>query len=197
MTLKQPILTGPEWLAAEMPPGYRNRLEEMERLARDLEAMTQFGRLLCAVGPDLRDAVYDAFVAFEFDVSPARHDIIVALDARRRLLVHVSSGDRPINRRDPELAQVFQMLHELAEPGDRVVLVANNDPATRPSDRAQGIDGEALALLKRLGANFLPSATLFSLWSRALQDRRDARAYVERLHEQDGGIVAAPVLLTV
>src|SRR5205823_4232368 len=100
MTLKPQTPSAPDWLAAEMPPGYRNRLEEMERLARDLEAMARFGRLLCAVGPELRDAVYDAFAALEFDVSPVRNDIIVSLDSRRRLLVHVSASVRPIKRRD-------------------------------------------------------------------------------------------------
>src|SRR5262245_22011584 len=155
MTIK-PQIPGPDWLAAEMPPGYRNRLDEMERLAHDLEAMGQFGRLLHAVGPDLRDAVFDLFAALEFDTAPARNDIVVNLARTRRRLVHVSASDRPIKRRDVELAQVFQMLHEQAGDGDRVVLVANADPALRPADRGRGIEADALDLLKRLGANFLP-----------------------------------------
>jgi hypothetical protein len=189
---------GPEWLAAEMPPGYRNRLEEMERLARDLDAMGRFGRLLTAAGPDLRDAVLETFLAIGFDAGPARPDgIIVTVDPGRRLLVHVSAGDGAIGRRDPALAQVFQMLHEIAGDGDRVVLVANHEPETRPADRGPGIDTDALALLKRLAANFLPSPVLFTIWSASLQDRPHARSIVERLHAQDGGVFAAPALLSV
>ena len=181
-----------------MPPGYRNRLEEMDRLARDLEAMGRFGRLLHGVGPELRDAVLEAFVMLDFDAAPARTDaILVKLDGARRLLVHVSSSERAIRRRDPELAQVFHMLHELAADGDRVVLVANPDPNTRPADRAPAVDADALALLKRLGANFLPSATLFALWPLSLQDRPHAHSFVERLHAQDGGVFVSPALLSV
>jgi len=197
MTLKPQIPSAPDWLAAEMPPGYRNRLEEMERLARDLETMGRFGRLLCTVGPELRDAVFDTFAMLGFDATAARHDLIVALDSTRRLLVHVSASEHPIKRRDPELAEVFQMLHEHAADSDRVVLIANAHPAAPPSDRPAGIDADALALLKRLGANFLPAPTLFSLWSLALQDRPHARAHVERLYAQDGGVFAAPVLMSV
>jgi len=195
--MKTELPNGPDWLAAEMPPGYRNRLEEMERLARDLEAMGRFGRLLHAVGPELRDAVFDAFLTLEFDAAPARNDIVVSLAPTRRLLIHVSASERPIKRRDAELAQVFQMLHEQGGDGDRVILVANPDPATRPADRARGIEADALDLLERLGVNFLASPILFALWSLSLQDRAHARSYVERLHEQDGGVFAAPALLSV
>jgi len=181
---------GPDWLPAEMPPGYRNRLEEIQRLTRDLDEMGRFGRLLYAVGPELADAVRETFEAFGFvaSISAADAPVVAKLDGGRRLLVHVSDSESPIQRRGADLAAVFRMLHETAEGSDRVVLVANTDPGVKPSDRQDGMEAEAAAFLKRLGANFVASRTLFSLWSMSLNDRNRARTFVENLHAQDGGV---------
>lgn len=181
----------PDWLPAEMPPGYRNRLEEIQRLTRDLDEMGRFGRLLYGVGAELREAVREVFDTLEFDTTrtAATGPIVVGLDGqRRRLLLHVSESERPIQRRDPDLATVFQMLHEVAESGDRVVLVANVDANVRPSDRAEGMDAEAATFLRRLGANFVPAPALFALWSMSIGERVRARTLVENLHAQDGGV---------
>ena len=193
--------TRPEWLPAEMPPGYRNRLEEMQRLSRDLEEMDRFGLLLYAVGDELAEAVHQVLVAIGLDAASATgargSAIDVTLDASRRLLVLVSASTRPIDRRSEDLAAVFQILHERAGQADRVVLVSNTDPAIRPADRPEGMTAEALNLLTRLGANHLPAPTLFGIWSRAHQDRALARTCVDRLHAQDGGAFAMPALLSV
>ena len=77
------------------------------------------------------------------------------------------------------------------------MLVSNTDPTIRPADRPEGMTAEALSLLTRLGANHLPSPTLFGIWSRAHQDRALARACADRLHAQDGGAFAMPALLSV
>ena len=79
------------------------------------------------------------------------------------------------------------MLHEVAGDDDRIVLVVNCDPATRPADRRDPIEPDALKLLRRLGANVLPAPALFSLWTLSLQDRERARNWAERFHAQDGG----------
>jgi hypothetical protein len=183
----------PDWLPAHMPPGYRNRLEEIQRLTRDLDEMGRFGRLLYAVGSDLDEAVRETFEAFGFEASVSTTGgapLVVKLDDRRRLLVHVSKSETPIQRRGGDLATVFQMLHEIAEGSDRVVLMANTDPGVPPSDRPDGMEAEAVAFLKRLSANFMSSRTLFSVWSTSLSDRSRARALVESLHAQDGGVFA-------
>lgn len=201
MTTEAPASGRPDWLAAEMPPGYRNRLEELQRLSRELEELGRFGRLLCTVGRELGEAVRELFAALEFDAvaTPGQHgsSIMVTVDGSRRLLLHVSASDQPINRRSPDLAYVFQMLHEFAGNGDRVVLIANHSPAMRPAERRDGADAEALGLLKRLGANYLAGPTLFALWSLSLQDRARARAIVDRLHAQDGGAFVLPVAVRV
>lgn len=199
MTLAQ--AARPEWLAAELPPGYRNRLEEMQRLSKELEELGRFGRLLCTAGHELGDAVRDTLAALDLDTvatpGPTGTSIVVKLDATRRLLFHVSASEEAIQRRGADLAHVFHMLHELAGDNDRVVLVANHDPGTRPADRSEGMEADALGLLKRLGANYLPAPTLFALWSVSLQNRSLARAFIERLHAQDGGAFVLPAVMGV
>jgi hypothetical protein len=189
------ISMAPDWVPAEMPPGYRTRLEEIQRLSADLQAMDPFARLLWAAGPPLTDAVRDAVLALGFEAAltpgPAASGIIVKLSAGR-LLLHVAPDAGIIRKKSPELAHVFQMMQELAEDADRVVLVANSDPATRPADRAEGIEPDAVAFLRRMGANFLASSTLFRLWMLSLHDQKRARDHVERLHAQDGGIFLPP-----
>ena len=187
--MKVPQL-GPDWLAAEMPPGYTTRLLEIQRLSEELRMMGQFGRLLWTVGEELADAVREAFVALKFDAQPTPGmpaSVTVTLDSQRRLLLYASSSERTIEKKSADLAQTFQMLHEVANDGDRIVLVANCEPSTRPPDRHDPVDADAMRLLRRLGANVLLAPTLFALWTLSLQDRERARAAVERLHAQDGG----------
>jgi hypothetical protein len=189
------LSAAPDWVPAEMPPGYHTRLLEIERLTADLRAMDPFGRLLWAAGPSLTEAVCDTFLALKFDAAlmpePAASGITVKLN-RGRLLLHVAPGAGIIRKKSPELAQVFQMMQEFAGDADRVVLVANSDPATHPADRAEGIEPDAAGFLRRMGANFVASTTLFRLWMLFLQDQVRAHDYVERLHAQDGGIFLPP-----
>lgn len=188
---------GPDWLVGEMPPGYRNRLDEIQRLSADLRAMSRHGRLLWQVGDELTEAVRDVFAALRFEAdlaSTAASSVNVKIDSRRRLLIHVAETTGTIQKKDPALAHVFHMLHEQADDADRVVLVVNSDPGTRPADRLEPMGPEALNLLSRMGANVLPAPTLFVLWSMSLQDHDRARSYVERLHGQDGGTFVLPSL---
>jgi hypothetical protein len=191
----QSARVAPDWVVGEMPPGYHTRLAEIQRLSEDLHAMDPFGRLLWEAGPRLTEAVRDVFVALRFEAvlmpGHAASGVLVKLDARR-LLLHVAATEDIIKKKSEELAHVFQMLHESAEDSDRVVLVANNDLMTRPADRTDGIEPEALSFLRRMGANFLASPTLFRLWTVALHDQERARGYVERLHALDGGIFLPP-----
>src|SRR6185295_14450463 len=143
----------------------------------------------------LTDAVLDTFAALKFEAAytpgPAGSGVAVKLD-KGRLLLHVAPGAGVIRKKDAALTHVFQMLHEFAEEHDRVVLVANSDPATRPLDRTEVIDSDAVTLLKRIGANFLASPTVFRLWTLSLHDAERARGYVQRLYAQDGGIFLLP-----
>jgi hypothetical protein len=200
--MSAPVLTsarsGPDWVRAEMPPGYQNRLEEIERLSADLETMGRFGRLLWLTGPPLSEVVLDVFAALKFNAAllpgPFSSAVAVKLDGRRRLLLQVSASEETIQKKSPELAHVFQLLHELAEDGDRVVLVTNSDPAIRPADRAPSITPDALTFLGRMGAVHVAAPTLFALWKLSLQEPDRARAQAERLHAQDGSTFQIPSL---
>jgi hypothetical protein len=191
-----PHETAPDWVVAEMPPGYRNRIAEIQRLSDELRALDPLGRLLWSVGDDLSEAVRDAFVALGFEVEPAPSAAVacltVKLDGGRRLLLRVSPTTGIVQKKDQDLGDVFQILRELAEDTDRVVFVANTDPQTRPADRPEVVESEALDLFRRLGVNVLAGQTMFALWMLSLQDPDRARTFVTRLHEQDGGTFVLP-----
>ena len=188
--------SAPDWLVAEMPQGYQTRVAEIQRLSSEIEAMDRIGRLLWEIGQPLADAVRDVFTALRLETEPtgraATHDLTVKLDANRRLLLSVSHSEGTIQKKSPELARVFQTLHEFAGDNDRVVLVANGDRAKRPADRSEAITADALTFLRRMGANVLTAPALFKLWLLALQDQERARTYLERLHAQDGGTFQFP-----
>jgi hypothetical protein len=182
----------PAWVTAEMPPGYQNRLAEIERLVADLEAMGRFGRLLWQVGAPLAETACDAFKTLKFDSHVAAQSsdsvVVVELDGTRRLLLLVSPTREPVQKKGAELAQAFQLLHEVAGDADRVVLLLNTEPETRPADRTQAMTPDAATLLRRMGVSYLNGATIFGLWKMSLEDLTRARTHVERLFAQDGGL---------
>jgi hypothetical protein len=194
------IELGPDWLAEEMPPGYNTRLLEIQRLSEELRAMGRFGQLLWTIGDELVEAVRQAFVAMRFESMPipgAVGLLAVTLDGNRRLLVNVSSAQQTIQKKSPELAQVFHLQQELVGDSDRIVLVTNSHVGTRPAERPAPVEPDALKLLQRIGANVLPAPALFRLWTLSLQDRDRARGWVDRLHAQDGGSFELPNLPVV
>jgi hypothetical protein len=174
-----------------MPPGYQNRVAEIQRLMSDLQEMGQFGSLLYQVGPELGEVVRRLFAAMRFDTEviagPVSSAVVVRVDGKHRLLLISSAATETIQKKDPELAHVFQMLHEVAEETDRVVLITNTDPERRPADRANAMTPEALAFLERMGAIHLEASTLFLLWKLLLTDPASAHARVDRLYEHAAG----------
>ena len=185
----------PDWVAAEMPPGYETRRVEIQRLSADLHAMDRIGHVLWETGDLLRDAVGALFGALKCDVDATAGTagpITVKLGDARRLLIVVSGAASPIQKTNEELAQAFQVV-QFATEDDRVVFVANNDPETPPADRADPILPDALGVLQRMGVDVVTTATLFKLWRLSLEDQQKARKALERLHAQDGGsFVVAP-----
>jgi hypothetical protein len=75
---------------------------------------------------------------------------------------------------------------------DRVVFVANNDPATPPADRPDPVLPDALDVLHRMGVDVVTTTTLFRLWRLSLEDQEKAWKALERLHAQDGGPFVMP-----
>jgi hypothetical protein len=185
----------PDWLVAEMPPGYQTRFAEIQRLSAEMNAMDRMARLLWDSGPSLREAVSEAFAALKYEIEPAPADanvLAVKLDARRRFLVHVADGHGVIEKKSPELAATFRLVHEVGGDDDRTLLIASGDPAVPPKARAAAVTPDALKLLSRVGVNVMPAAMLFSAWSLAQQDPPLARGYMEKVHAMDGGLCAAP-----
>jgi hypothetical protein len=192
------IQLGPEWVAAEMPPGYQNRVEEIRRLVADLESMGQFGRLLWEVGTRLAAPTCEVFRSLKYD-SQVRDDagataVVVKLDARRRLFLHVADAVDPLQKRSPELAHVFRLLHEVAGDDDRVALVTNSEGMKRPADRAEALAPDAAAFVSRMGVSHVSAATLFALWKLSLQEPDRARGQVDRLYSHEGGPWSLPTI---
>jgi hypothetical protein len=195
--VQQGNMSAPDWLVAEMPPGYQTRFAEIKRLTEELQGMERLGHVLWDRGPALTQAVREVFAALQYDVElmpdAPESGLTVKLGANRQLLLHVMATDGPVKKKDPELARVFQMLHESDTDLTRVVLVANSEPGKAPADRGDGIGPDAVAFLSRMGVNVVTTPVVFKLWMLSLQDRERARVFVERLYEQDGGVFSQKV----
>lgn len=179
----------PDWMVGEMPPGYQTRLAEIQRLSGDLHAMEAIGQVLWTSGAPLKQAVHALVTALKCDVAPiapSDEPITVKLDGSRSLLLHVSESAAPIQKASEELTQAFQAVQH-AGASDRVVLVANNDPMTPPTDRPDPVLPDALTVLQRMGVNVTTTATLFSLWKVSSESPQRVKAALDRLHAQDGG----------
>jgi hypothetical protein len=191
-----PAGTAPDWVTAEMPPGYRTRFAEIQRLSAEIQAIDRIARLLWETGTPLQEAVCEAFAALKCEAEQTTAAsvplISVRLDSKRRLLIHVAETEGPIEKKSVELAHAFRLLHEVAADGDRVVLAANSSRDMPPRDRTEPVTPDGLRLLARMGVNFVSTSTLFSLWMSSFQDAKGARAHVDHLHAQDGGAFAPP-----
>jgi hypothetical protein len=157
--------------------------------------MDRMARQLWETGAQLTEAVSETFAGLKYEVESITGNgpaLAVKLDAKRRLLVHVSAAESALEKKSPELATVFQMVQTMAGSDDRVVLVTNGDRMTAPKSRPAAMSPEALALVTKLGVNVLPGPAVFALWSMSQQEQSRARAYLDKLHAQDGGLAAAP-----
>jgi hypothetical protein len=182
---------GPDWIVAEMPAGYQNRLSEIQRLIADMHEMGRFARLMYEKGPALTEAMRDVFAALKLETEllqgPSATGVLAALDRKRRLVLIASDATAPIDRRSPDVAAVFHTLQDVTEESDRVALVTNVDAERRPADRSVQVTPDALAFLTRMGASHVTGPTLFNLWKLSLENVDRARAQLERLHAEAPG----------
>jgi hypothetical protein len=185
---------GPDWVVAEMPPGYQNRVAEIQRLAADLESMSRFGRLLTETGARLGEAVRDVFASLQYDAALTADGnlttLVVPLD-RGRIHLHIAGDGRLIQKKSPEVSRIFQLL-QAADDRDHVVIVTNVEPDRQPADRGQALSAEAAGLVTRMGASHLAATTLFALWKLSLEEPERAREQVVRLHAHEGGVFELP-----
>ncbi len=183
----------PEWLIGQLPPQYADIARQIAALKEDARKYEGVAGVLWRTGPDLTAALRDLFTALRFTAEAAEPggnvDLRVRLDGNRRLLV-VAAGDTvPIDRRSPRIAQILRALQEDAGDGDRVVL-AGNLFADRPVESRpdEQVTVDALRLVQGLGANFVPTSTLFGIWKASLTDLAQAQRSIANLHSMDGGI---------
>jgi len=164
---------GPDWVVAEMPPGYQTRVREIQMLVADLEAMGRFGRLLTETGARLGEAVRDVLASLRFETAlmadATSTAVVVGLEGGRRLLIHVAGDGQVVQKKSPEISRVFQVLQDVAEENDHVVFVTNAEPERKPADRGRSVTAEAEGFLSRLGVSQVSALTLFSIWKLSLQ----------------------------
>jgi hypothetical protein len=183
----------PDWVTGELPAQYADVARQIAALRAQARQYEGVAGVLWQTGPALTDAVGDLFAAIGFDVeklgSGSNYDLRVDLGADRQLLVVVVGGSHAIDRRSPQIAQILRALQADAGEKDRVVLAANLFAAmpvmSRPDEQ---VTVDALRLIQGLGANFVPTSTLFGLWKASLQDAPQARKSVFNLHAMDGGM---------
>lgn len=184
-----PTTQVPEWVVAEMPPGYQTRLVEIERLVSELREMDAIARVLYEAGEPLKDGVRAVFGAIKCESEPAPEApwaLAVRLDAARRLLVYVPGAETALQKTSEALTHAFQLV-QVAGERDRVVLVVNNDPATPPVQRPDPAHADALHVLQRMGVNLATTGSLVALWRLSFTDQQRVRTLLDRLHAQDGG----------
>ena len=194
MALRNVTGHAPDWISTEMPPGYRTRLLEIERLSDELHAMDAVGRVLWETGEPLQDAVATLFGDLKCEVEAfqgAAGPIAVALGPSQRLLVVAADSPGPVHKTHPDITRAFQAV-QAAGPNDRVVFLPPNDPDTPPAARPDPVLPDARALLERMGVQTVTTSDLFRLWRLGLEDRHKAHKALERLHAEEGKVAAAP-----
>lgn len=195
-TTQRIVDLGPDWMSAEMPSGYHNRVAEILRLTADLEKLGRYGRLLTGSGPALAEIVRDLFTTMRMETMALPGEpscsVSVRVPGRGRLLFHAATETGTVLKKSGEIAAAFQLLHETADEQDRVVLVTNPDPDRRPSERSASLAEEAEAFVKRMGVNHVSGRTLFELWKLSLPEPEQARAQLQRLLSHEGGTWELP-----
>ena len=183
----------PEWVIAELPPQCAEIARQIAELRQKAATFERAAAVLWQTGPELLAALSDLFTALEFKVEPAGgempYDLKVGLDDSRAMLVQVVSGHERIDRRAPVLTRVLRALQDATGDRDRVVLAINLFPdmplEKRPDDQ---VAPDAMRLIQGLGANVVPTRTLFGIWKSSLDDAGEARKRIVNLHAMDGGI---------
>jgi len=183
----------PNWVMAELPPKYADLAKQIAALMEQAREYEALAGALWQTGAPLTNAVASVFRSLQCQTelmnNGANYDVRAQLEGKQRFLVHVVGAQEPLDRRAPEIARILRTLQEDADEQDRVLLALNisydQPPASRKAELASQ---EALRLIQGLGANLVPTSTLFGLWKYSLHDPTSAKKSLVRLHELKGGI---------
>jgi len=184
----------PKWVMAELPPKYQELAAQIAALMEQTREYEALAGALWQTGPPLTHAVASVFHSLKCETemmnNGANYDLRAQLEGGQRFLVHVVGAPEPIDRKSPEIARILRTLQEDAEEQhDRVLLALNISYDLPPASRKQELaTQEALRLIQGLGANLVPTSTLFGLWKYSLHDAGGAKKSLLRLHELKGGI---------
>ena len=183
----------PNWVKAELPPKYAELAAQITALMEQTREYEALAGALWQTGTPLTEAVASVFHSLKCQTelmdNGANYDLRAQLEGGQRFLVHVVGAQGPIDRKSPEIARILRTLQEDADDQDRVLLALNIAYDLPPASRKQDLaTQEALRLIQGLGANLVPTSTLFGLWKYSLHDATGAKKSLLRLHELKGGI---------
>ena len=183
----------PDWIADVLPEQYADIARQIAALREQARVYEGIAAVLWQSGSALTSAVVDLFMALGFETELTEYgavsDLRVSLSDGRRLLVNVVSEREGLDRRSAHIARLLKVLQDEAGEKDRVVLVANiGFDQALSARRGDPVSVEAARLIQGLGANFVPTSSLFGIWKASLADASQARSSVMRLHSMDGGI---------
>jgi hypothetical protein len=183
----------PEWVVAELPEQYADIARQMAALKERARAYEGVAGVLWQRGSALTSSVRDLFIALGFEAELAEYgancDLRVNLGSERRLLIGVVSEDHSLDRRSVHIGRVLKTLQEEAGDRDRVVLAANVFPdLALSSRRGEPVTSDAIRLIQGMGANLVPTSTLFGIWKQSLENPEEAKHNVVKLYAMDGGI---------
>ena len=182
----------PEWVSNWMPQRHAEIAAQIETLRGEATLLESLGRLLWQGGRPLEEAVRDVFrgLGLQAELTPAEPmcDVLVMCGDRKRLLVTVTGTENSVTNKSTKIKQVFEASQNAGE-GDRIVL-AGNVHRERPLADREWLDpltGEAMMILKGLGAVFVSTSTLFRIWSLSHDHPEDASEQLAQLHSADAG----------
>ena len=181
----------PDWVSAALPQRRADIVAEIGRLQAEIETlrgeaggMESMARLLWQAGPQLEDAVRDAFCAAGFDADQApsgsSYDVTVNLGDGKRLLVKVASAEKSVTKKSSEMRQMFDTAQEVEGDDDRLVLAANVHRERPVADR-EWLDPIA-------GAVVVTTSLLFRIWGMLREKPQAAKDHLLRLHAADAGL---------
>ena len=186
----------PEWVNSWMPQRHAEIAAQIEKLREEATLLESLGRLLWQAGRPLEEAVRDVFrgLGLQAELTPAEPmcDIMVMFGEGKRLLVSVTGTENSVTNKSPKIKQIFEASQNVGE-GDRIVL-AGNVHRERPLADREWLDpltGEAMMILKGLGAVFVSTSTLFKIWSLSHDNPEAASEQLAQLHASDAGLYSA------
>ena len=183
----------PEWVSGWMPQRHVEIMAEIEKLKEEAAQMESLAQLLWQTGQPLEQSVRDIFraVGLSAELTPGSKatDLTVDVGEGKRLLIVVAGTDAAITNKSPKIKQIFDAAQEVSEEGERIVMVANVHRLRPPADREwlDPLTGEAMMIIKGIGAMFVTTATLFAVWKLSQENPQGAINHLLQLQLAESG----------